>query len=98
MKKLIIICLLSVMALFASACSDKPETEDTSKEQSIAGPSEPSAEESSRDEKELLNDSFGRLFESDEYYIRASITVASGLSGSEENSYELTVEMHKNVI
>ena len=95
MKKIFVLCLVSVLAVSVSACSDKPETDDVSRDQSIAGSSEPSAEESSKDEKELLNNCFGQLFNADELYIKADITVESDLSPSETNSYELTVAADK---
>ena len=96
MKRIIAACLVSVIMLSAAACSEKPDTDEASKEQSAGISEEPSAEESSRDEKELLRESFGKLFEGSELYIRASITVESGLSGSDINSYELTAAADKN--
>ena len=96
MKRSIILLLLLMLTLTASACSDN-NRDMHSDTQSNAGPSAESVyEESSRDEKKLLEDSFGALFSSDEFCIKAGITVESGILNGEINSYELTVAADKS--
>lgn len=95
MKRIFILCLIMASAILCSSCSTDKEDEKQSSSPSVSFV-QSSDEQSSKEEKDLLKESFGSLFASEEYYIETEFTVESSSSTLDFTEYNLIVAADRN--